>query len=96
MNGTNCPNCDRADCPMLSCSAVRGTMASNRAMADCANHTVDWRARALAAEARIAAACDVANRYVGQSKSADLVLVAIAIAADAVAKSVLAALEPKP
>ena len=52
----NCHICDRADCPTLTLPFLPSV-----GLADCANHTVDWRARAItetaradAAEARIA------------------------------------------
>jgi hypothetical protein len=54
---TNCKKCDRAQCPTLFEVFLRmPTAASNRALADCANHAVDWYSRAQAAEARATAA----------------------------------------
>ncbi len=64
-----CEHCDRPDCPrdaaVEAASAAyvavpfskpemsRAYHACNAAIADCTAHTVDWRERALAAEARI-------------------------------------------
>lgn len=57
MTNTNCQNCDRDQCPTLFATFARMPTASrNRAMADCANHTVNWRARALTEAARADAA----------------------------------------
>ena len=57
MTNTNCPNCDRDQCPTLFATFARmPPSSSNRAMADCANHTVNWRARALTETARADAA----------------------------------------
>lgn len=61
MNNTNCPNCNRADCPMLDLPAtctpeeyprVQGQL--DAAKANCVAHRINWRARALAAEAQAA------------------------------------------
>lgn len=67
-----CSDCDREDCPMLSLGDMPATRemswgeskiavdehvrAVHSAHMDCNAHRVDWRARALAAEAQVAAA----------------------------------------
>ena len=68
-----CPTCDRdgLNCPTLE-TLVRGTLPNTEvrriaieARNDCLAHRVDWRARALAAEAELAGAsaaiCDVSD-----------------------------------
>lgn len=105
----NCPNCDRPECnkeelqKSVKIAERHGGRAfqnahdaHSNAQRRCNANSVDWRARALAAEARIDAAADVASRHVGQSKSEHLVLAAVAIAADAVAQQVLVALGRTP
>lgn len=52
-----CERCDRVECPTLDRAedhspGCQGCLDADR---DCAAHAVDWRARAIAAEARIAA-----------------------------------------
>ena len=42
-----CPTCDREECPTIE----RDRQLCSRAASDCRAHAVDWRARALAAEA---------------------------------------------
>lgn len=67
-----CPDCDREDCPLLHLGEYPDTTGmtaddlgrvfkaratqTQRARLDCNSHRVDWRARALAAEAQVAAA----------------------------------------
>lgn len=67
-----CPDCDREDCPLYhlgdypatgGMSPVEDSQTFNvrmeqiqRARANCRDHRVDWRERALAAEAQLAAA----------------------------------------
>ena len=58
MPADRCPTCDRDGCPMLQpnehIDARRGECPACAASIDCGRHAVDWRARALAAEDRIA------------------------------------------
>ncbi len=55
MTAANCPTCDREGCPTLQptehIEASRGDCPACVAFGDCYAHAVDWRARALAAEA---------------------------------------------
>jgi hypothetical protein len=55
MTAANCPTCDREGCPTLQptehIEASRGDCPACVAFDDCYAHRVDWRARALAAEA---------------------------------------------
>ena len=44
-----CPTCDREECPMIG----NGGEYAALDLADCRHHRVDWRARALAAEAAL-------------------------------------------
>ena len=58
MTAANCPTCDREGCPTLQptehIEASRGDCPACVAFDDCYAHRVDWRARAIAAESRIA------------------------------------------
>lgn len=62
MSTQRCPTCDRAECPCLSAFAMdhveghRNDCPPCAASDDCRAHAVDWRARALAAESRLASA----------------------------------------
>ena len=47
-----CPTCDREECPRHG-RTFSGIMAHAAAASDCDAHAVDWRARALAAEAAL-------------------------------------------
>jgi hypothetical protein len=67
---SRCPTCDRvgADCPTLEV-LVRSTVAQGEArrialaaMKDCQAHRVEWRSRALAAEAELTAARETVAR----------------------------------
>ena len=55
-----CPRCDREDCPTRrwgfypSAPQVCGDTPIRSALRNCRKHAVDWRARALAAEAALA------------------------------------------
>ena len=55
MPADRCPTCDREGCPTLQptehIEASRGDCPACVAFDDCYAHRVDWRARALAAEA---------------------------------------------
>ncbi len=55
MTAANCPTCDREGCPTLQptehIEASRGDCPACVAFDDCYAHAVDWRARALTAEA---------------------------------------------
>ncbi len=55
MTADRCPTCDREGCPTLQptehIEASRGECPACAASIDCGRHAVDWRARALAAEA---------------------------------------------
>jgi hypothetical protein len=55
MTTARCPTCDREGCPTLQptehIEASRGECPACAASIDCGRHAVDWRARALAAEA---------------------------------------------
>jgi len=70
-----CDNCERTDCPTLTMPRLDSDpryrslwstrqrneeQACNDARADCRAHTVNWRERALAAEAKLASAADAA------------------------------------
>lgn len=59
MTNTNCPNCDRADCPTFTMpeesewqNTREDAEAIEAAIADCNANRVDWRARAITEAAR--------------------------------------------
>ena len=74
-----CSDCDREDCPMLSLGDMPATREMSMAEAkiavdehvravhsahmDCNAHRVDWRARALTAEAQVAAAREAVTEW---------------------------------
>lgn len=78
MTNTNCPNCDKPDCDVLRVrQAVREYLAStgddtqsarelgmrhSKAVDTCRANTVNWRARALTAEAALAEVKATADR----------------------------------
>lgn len=74
-----CPTCDRDGCPRLRYwhtpmnqhpDDITGCLACS-AMRDCEAHRVDWRARAIAAEARIATVAAEIEHDVGVKRSHD-------------------------
>lgn len=74
-----CPDCDRDDCPLLHLGEYPDTTGmtiedlsrvfkarvaqTQRARLDCNNHRVDWRARAMAAEAQVAVAREAVTEW---------------------------------
>ena len=75
MTAANCPTCDREGCPTLQptehIEASRGDCPACVAFDDCYAHRVDWRARAIAAEARIATVAAEIEHDVGVKRSHD-------------------------
>jgi hypothetical protein len=93
---SRCPTCDRvgADCPTLEV-LVRSTVAQGEArrialaaMKDCQAHRVEWRSRALAAEAELTATRETVERIRNAHRDAMDRMRPVIIAADAWADEV--------